>query len=127
MKGEGAMGRRYREFSRAVIPGMREELVADTSVLIDGKKVVHRVHSQTTQAYKDVPLTGNPVEDTIAILDARKIVSAHDKIDRRPKPVPKPTRRELSQAEVLASCPMCGGDGYITDEDGYEQACGCRR
>ncbi len=120
------MGTRYREFSRATIPGMREELVADTSVLIDGRKVVHRVHSQTTSAYRDVHMTGDPVEDTIAILEARKVVSAHDRVDRRPRPVPKPQRRELTQAEVLASCPMCGGYGYTTDEDGYEHSCGCR-
>lgn len=120
------MGRRYREFSRVAMPGRREEIVADTSVLIDGRKVVQRIHSQVTNAYKDVIMSGDPVDDIAAILDARKTVMRHDQRDHGPKPVPKPTRRQLSQAEILASCRSCGGRGFVVDEWDYEHVCKCR-
>lgn len=121
------MGRRFREFSRAALPGQREEIVADTSVYIRERGVVHRVHSQTSQGYKDVRLTGDPISDTMAIIEARKAVMKFDQLDRGVRPVPKPQRRELSYAEQLATCTMCGGRGFTEDEWGHEDVCGCRK
>lgn len=121
------MSRRYREFSRAALPGKREEVVADTSVYVRDHGVVHRVHSQTSHGYKDVRMTGDPVSDTMAILHARKAVMQYDQRDRGVRPVPKPGRRELSHVEVLASCSECGGRGFTEDEYGHEDLCGCRK
>lgn len=119
--------RRYREFSRTSIPGSKAELVADTSVLISERRVVHRIHSATSNAYKDVEITGNPVYDTTAILAARKAVMDHDGIDRGVRAAPKPERRQLTPAEMLASCGYCGGRGYVVDDWGDESVCRCRR
>lgn len=118
---------RYREFSRTSVPGKREEIVADTSVYIRKRGVVHRVHSQTSSGYRDVQMTGDPVADTVAIIEARKAVMVFDQRDRGPRPVPKPSRRELSYSEILASCERCGGRGFTEDDWGHEDVCECRQ
>ncbi len=41
-----------------------------------------------------------------------------------PKP-PKSAPNDM-YAHATPLCPMCGGYGYITDEDGYDHLCGCR-
>lgn len=121
------MSIRYREFSRVSQPGKREELVADTSVYVRERGVVHRVHSQKSDGYRDVRMTGDPVADTMAILEARKAVMDYDQLDRGVRPVPKPQRRELTHAEVLASCMLCGGRGFFEDEYAHESVCECRK
>lgn len=115
----------YSEYSRLINEMNGDELVSFQEYIDVNGRLVVRVKSRLTGRYKDVDLEGDATAVLAAILAARKLIRDDDARELRRGPVPKPTSTKPRQPEP-PRCPKCGGDGFVTHEDGYQDVCECR-
>lgn len=120
--------KRYRRVSVTQEDGREGKYDARVDMEIDRTSgiVTYKVYSQVLV---DKVITfrslGNTVEDSIHLEEVCQRVYDFDR-NYRVRPVPKPERSSPKAAVEPQRCPMCGGDGWSEDEEGYPVMCECR-
>lgn len=121
--------KRYRRTSITTVDGRKGSYDAhvETEVDPDTRRLVYRIYSKVIDKCVTYRATGNTAEDHEHVEQlCQKMYEFDSRFGVKPAPKPPKSDPPAVAMPLHAPCPMCGGDGYTTDEDGYEHTCRCR-
>lgn len=117
---------RFRRTSINMRDGLARKYDARVEMIVEEGRVTWRVFSRTMpDRFSELHSSGDVAADELHL---ESICERMDEFDRnnRVRPVPKPERTTPAPSVVVNACTICGGNGFVTDDEDYPHVCSCR-